>query len=143
VHQDADGPRLVGPTLAIELPIFDQRQAVIARLESQQRQATYRLDGVSVNARSEVREAWARLSSSRRVVERYKTAVLPLREREVDQAQLQYNAMQIGPFELVATKQAQIEAYRAYLDAVRDYWNARADLELAVGGRVLPKGEKS
>jgi cobalt-zinc-cadmium efflux system outer membrane protein len=143
VHQDADGPRLVGPTLSLELPIFDQRQAVIARLESQERQAMHRLDEVAVDARSEVRVAWARLASSRRVVERYKIAVLPLREREVAQAQLQYNAMQIGPFELVATKQAQIEAYRAYLDAVRDYWTARADLELAVGGRVLPKGSKS
>jgi cobalt-zinc-cadmium efflux system outer membrane protein len=143
VHQDADGPRLIGPTLSIELPIFDQRQAVLARLESQERQATHRLDAVAVDARSEVRVAWARLSSSRRVVERYKASLLPLHEQEVEQAQLHYNAMQIGPFELIATKQAQIAAYRAYLDAVRDYWNARADLELAVGGRVLPKGSKS
>jgi cobalt-zinc-cadmium efflux system outer membrane protein len=143
VHQDADGPRLVGPTLSLELPIFDQRQALLARLEAQQRQATHRLDAVAVDARSEVRVAWARLASSRRVVARYKTAVLPLHEQEVAQAQLQYNAMQIGPFELIATKQTQIEAYRAYLDAVRDYWDARADLELAVGGRVTPKGEKS
>lgn len=143
VHQDADGPRLIGPTLSLELPIFDQRQALIARLESQRREATDRLDELAVDARSEVRVAWARLASSRRVVQRYKTAVLPLREREVTQAQLQYDAMQIGPFELISTKQAQIEAYRSYLDAVRDYWMARADLELAVGGRIIPKGSKS
>ncbi|MBV9947969.1 MAG: TolC family protein [Myxococcales bacterium] len=143
VHQDADGPRLVGPTLSIELPIFDQRQAVIARLEAQHRQAVHRLDEVSIDTRSEVRVAWARLTSSRRVVERYKGAVLPTHERAVAQAQLHYNAMQLGPFELVATRQAQIEAYRAYLDAVRDYWMAHADLELAAGGRLSAKGSQS
>jgi cobalt-zinc-cadmium efflux system outer membrane protein len=142
VHQDADGPRLLGPTLSLELPLFDQRQALIARLEAQYAQATRRLDAVSVDARSEVREARARMLSARRVIERYKRSVLPLRERAVEQSQLQYNGMQIGLFELVATKQAQIDAYRAYLDAVRDYWIARADLELAVGGRVFPKGQQ-
>ena len=140
IHQDADGPKLIGPTLSLELPIFDQRQAVIARLQSQHRQATHRLDAIAVDARSEVRSATARLLSARRIVERYQGAVLPLRERAVDQSQLQYNAMQICLFELVATKQDQIEAYRGYLDALRDYWAARADLELAVGGRILPKG---
>jgi cobalt-zinc-cadmium efflux system outer membrane protein len=142
VHQDADGPRLLGPTLSLELPIFDQRQALIARLEAQHRQATHRLDEVSVNARSEVRVARAKLISSRSVAVRYTTVVMPLQERAVAQAQLQYNGMQIGLFELIATKQAQIEAYRAYIDAVRDYWIARAELELAVGGRVLPRGAK-
>ncbi len=142
VHQDADGPRLVGPTLSLELPIFNQRQGLIGRLEAQYQEATRQLDAVSIDARSEVRAARARLQSARRIVERYKSVVLPLRERAVDEAQLQYNGMQIGLFELVATKQAQIDAYRAYLDAVSDYWNARADLELAVGGRILPKGRQ-
>jgi cobalt-zinc-cadmium efflux system outer membrane protein len=141
VHQDPDGPRLVGPTLALELPIFDQRQALIARLEAQHRQAIHRLDALAIDARSEVRLVRARLEYARSIVTRYKTSVLPLRERAVEQSQLQYNGMQIGLFELVATKQAQIESYRAYIDAVRDYWAARADLELAVGGRIFPKGK--
>lgn len=141
IHQDADGPRLVGPTLSLELPIFDQRQALIGRLEAQYHEATRRLDAVSVDARSEVREARARILSARRIVERYKSNVLPLRERAVEQSQLQYNGMQIGLFELVGTKQAQVEANRAYINAVRDYWIARADLELAVGGRIFPKGK--
>jgi cobalt-zinc-cadmium efflux system outer membrane protein len=139
IHQDPNQPRLFGPTLALQLPIFDQRQALIARLEAEHRQAVHRLDALAVEVRSEVRLARARLDYARRIVVRYKTTVLPLRERTVEQAQLQYNGMQVGLFELVATKQAQIEAYRSYIDAVRDYWAARADLELAVGGRILPK----
>jgi len=139
-HQDPDGARLLGPTLSLELPIFDQRQALIARLEAQHRQAERRLAGLSIDARSEVRTAHARLASARRAVERYGTVLLPLRKQAVEQALLQYDAMQIGLYELLATKQAQITDQRAHVDAVREYWSARADLELSVGGRLTTPG---
>jgi cobalt-zinc-cadmium efflux system outer membrane protein len=135
-HRDADGPRLFGPTLSLELPIFDQRQALIARLEAQHRQGERRLTELSVNARSEVRAARARLLSLRLLADRYRRVVLPLREKVVEQSQLQYNAMQIGLFPLLTARREQVEAYRGYIEAVRDYWMARADLERLVGGRL-------
>ncbi|MFP2926283.1 TolC family protein [Pyxidicoccus sp. 3LG] len=135
-HRDADGPRLFGPTLSLELPIFDQRQALIARLEAQHRQGERRLQELSINARSEVRAARARLMTLRLVSERYRQVVLPLREKVVEQSQLQYNAMQLGLYALLAAKREQVEAYRAYIEAVRDYWMARAELERLVGGRL-------
>jgi cobalt-zinc-cadmium efflux system outer membrane protein len=91
---------------------------------------------LSINVRSEVRLAATQLESARWTAERYKKVLLPLREKVVSDSQLQYNAMQIGLAELLAAKQAQIEAYRAYLEALRDYWNAHVDLEVAVGGRL-------
>ncbi len=135
-HQDADGPRLFGPTLSLELPIFDQRQALIARLEAQHRQGERRLTELSVNTRSEVRAACVRLLALRGVADRYRRVVLPLREKVVEQSQLQYNAMQIGLFQLLSAKREQVEAYRGYIEAVRDYWMARAELERLVGGRL-------
>jgi cobalt-zinc-cadmium efflux system outer membrane protein len=135
-HQDPDGPVLMGPTLSLELPIFDQRQALIARLEAQYRQTEHKLARVAIDARSEVRTAAARLAAARRTVDRYKKDLLPLREQAVEQAQLLYNGMQIGLYQLLAAKQEQVESYRSYIDAVRDYWSARADLEMAVGGRI-------
>jgi cobalt-zinc-cadmium efflux system outer membrane protein len=135
-HRDADGPRLFGPTLSLELPLFDQRQALIARLEAQHRQGEQRLRELSVNARSEVRAARARLLSLRLVADRYRRVVLPLREKVVEQSQLQYNAMQIGLFQLLTARREQVETYRGYIEAVRDYWMARADLERLVGGRL-------
>jgi cobalt-zinc-cadmium efflux system outer membrane protein len=136
-HKDPDGAHLLGPTLALELPIFDQRQGLIARLEAQYREATRRLAALSINARSEVRVAATQLGAARWAAERYQKVLLPLRERVVDSSQLQYNAMQIGLTELLLAKQAQIEAYRAYLEALRDYWDAHVDLELAIGGRLV------
>lgn len=136
-HRDTDGPRLFGPTLSLELPIFDQRQALIARLEAQHRQGERRLRELSINARSEVRAARARLMSLRLMADRYRKVVLPLREKVVEQSQLQYNAMQLGPFLLLSARREQLEAYRGYIETVRDYWMAKADLERLVGGRLL------
>ncbi|HKO48886.1 MAG TPA: TolC family protein [Polyangiaceae bacterium] len=136
MHQDPDGPLVLGPTLSLELPIFDQRQAVIGRLQAQRRQAQRRVDGLAINARSEVRLASAKLALARRNAEQYRKSLLPVRAAVLEQAQLEYNGMQIGLYELLAAKQAQVDAVRAYIETVRDYWIARAELERALGGRV-------
>ena len=61
---------------------------------------------------------------------------MPLRHQIVQQNQLQFNAMQVGIFELLQSKQAEIDAGREYVEALKDYWVARAELERAVGGRI-------
>ena len=136
MHQDVNGPRLLGPSLSLELPIFDQRQALIGRLEAQRRQAQRKLDGVGLDVRSEVRMAKARLELNRHAAEQYLTALLPLRRTVLEQSELAYNAMQMGLYELLAMKKSEVETMRAYLDTVRDYWVARAELERALGGRA-------
>jgi cobalt-zinc-cadmium efflux system outer membrane protein len=37
---------------------------------------------------------------------------------------------------LLQAKQNEIEAGRAYVETLRDYWKARAELEKAVGGQL-------
>jgi cobalt-zinc-cadmium efflux system outer membrane protein len=144
IHQDPDGPVVAGPSLAIELPIFDQRVAYIAGLESQQRQAERQLDAAAVKARAEVRRARARLLIARDMVEHYRKSVMPLRERVLAETQLQYNGMQLGLFHLVAAKREQTEAYSGYIKALAEYWSARAELERAIGGpleRAIEEGD--
>ncbi len=135
-NEDAEGHVNLGPTLSLELPLFDQRQGLIGRLEAQYRQALRRLTKVAIDARQEVRVAEARLAASRLMATRYKTTLLPLRQQALSEAELLYNGMQIGLYQLLAAKQAEVEAHRSYIESLRDYWMARADLEMAVGGRV-------
>ncbi len=141
LHQFPDGPRVFGPSLVLELPIFDQRQALIARLEAQERQAERRLTAVSVTARSEVRLGRAEVLAARQMVDQYREVLLPLRSRIVGQAQLHYNGMLIGLPQLLLLKQDEVESQARYIAAVRDYWVARTDLERAVGGHI-PTNEK-
>lgn len=130
------GLRVTGPTLHLELPIFDRRQVLIRKLEAQLRQSEARLAALSVDARSEVRTARVTLLAERQVVEHYRKVLIPIRERTVAFAQQRYNAMLLGIFQLLQAKQAEIETYRQYIEAVRDYWSARVELERAVGGRI-------
>lgn len=134
--------RVTGPTFHLELPIFDQRQAELRRLEAQQRQARRRLEAISVDARSEVRAARLGLLAQRQVVEHYRKVLLPIRERTVAYAQQRYNAMLLGVFQLLDARQAEIEGYRQYIEAVRDYWIARVELERAAGGRLSEEEKK-
>ena len=142
MHHDPNGPRLLGPNLMLELPIFDQRQAVIARLEAQRRQQLRKLSGVTVDARSEVRLAEARVRLGRDTVVHYRDVLLPMRKAIADQALLHYNGMFISPFQLLAARQGELDAERGSIEALRDYWSARVELARAVGG-ALPTGEGS
>ena len=139
-HRDPDGPTTIGPSLRIELPIFDQKQAAIARLRSQLRAAERRQDALAIEIRSQVRESRARVLAARGAVEFYRAHIVPLRERQLVLAQQQYNAMLLGVYQVLAAKQAEVAAYREYIEAVRDYWIARSDLERAIGARLPPGG---
>jgi cobalt-zinc-cadmium efflux system outer membrane protein len=133
-----DGNYSFGPNASIELPLFDQRQALVARLDALLRQSEARLQARAVDARSEVRAARDAMVAARLVAERYRTVIVPLREHIVALAQQHYDAMLMSPYELLLAKQSEVTAYRDYIDTVRDYWIARSDLERAVGGRLAP-----
>ena len=47
---------------------------------------------------------------------------------------LQYNAMLVGAFEAFTARREDLEAEKALIEATRDYWTTRAELEREVGG---------
>jgi cobalt-zinc-cadmium efflux system outer membrane protein len=128
-----------GPSASIEVPLFDQRQAAIARLEATKRQAENHLQALSIDVRSDVRAGRARVLAARAVVEEYGKTLVPMREQAVRFSQEQYDAMLLGVYQLLLAKQAEYAAYREYIEALRDYWIARSDLERAVGRRLTPR----
>jgi cobalt-zinc-cadmium efflux system outer membrane protein len=125
-----------GPSVALEIPLFDQRQAQIAKLEAFRRQAEGELRALAVDVRSDVRASRARVLTARGVVEDYGRVVVPLRESTVRFSQEQYDAMLLGVYQLIQAKQAEFDSYREYIEALRDYWIARSDLERATGTRI-------
>ena len=135
-HRGPERFSTVGPTGSLELPIFDQKQAVVARLEGELRAALAREAALAVDVRSEVREARVKLQTRRALVERYERIVVPLRQHVVELSQQQYDAMLLGAYQLLQAKQAEVNAYRELIEALRDYWIARTELERAIGGTL-------
>jgi cobalt-zinc-cadmium efflux system outer membrane protein len=135
-ERETDRTWVTGPSLAIELPIFNQRQADIARLEAQLRRSQKRLTAQAIEIRSEVRSLRNRLIMQRNLIEHYRRTVLPLREQIVGLTLKKYNYMLAGAFELLMAKKQEFEAYQKYLEALRDYWIIRADMQRSLGGRL-------
>jgi cobalt-zinc-cadmium efflux system outer membrane protein len=130
----------VGPAITVPLPLFDQGQARIARAAAELRRAQQEYYALGVRIRSAARAVQDRLASARDRALYYRDILLPLRERIVNEAQLHYNAMQIGIFQLLRDREQQIETGIAYVQVLRDYWLARADLSQIASGR-LPTAE--
>jgi len=89
-----------------------------------------------VNVRSEVREARDTMIAARDLKDYYGSVLLPQRVRILDQTQRHYNMMFKGAYDLLIAKQKEVETERAYVEAWRDYWIVRADLERALGGSL-------
>lgn len=141
VGNDVGHEWVLGPSLSLELPIFDPGHADIARIQAYLRQAQHRLQDVAIHVRSEIRVHRAELVAARRKVEYYERTVLPRAESITELTLQQYNAMLVGTYQLLETRTDQIDARREYVEALRDYWVARSELELAVGGRLSPGGQ--
>jgi cobalt-zinc-cadmium efflux system outer membrane protein len=144
VDRAPEGFTVAGPNVGVELPLFDQKRAAIARLEGQLRAALARETALAVGVRSEVRAARSRVVSTRLLVERYAQVVVPLRQRIVGLTLERYDSMLVGTYQLLQAKQSELTAHRELIEALRDYWLARADLEQATGGALpvtLPRSD--
>lgn len=139
-ERDTDGQWVTGPTFSLELPLFDQGQPEIARQQALFRQSRQRLTALAVAARSEVRTLRDRLLTTRNLAGHYREVVIPLRERIVELWMREYNYMLAGVFEVLLAKQEEFDGYQEYIEAIRDYWITRAELQLALGGRLPEAG---
>ena len=139
-ERETDDRNLLGPRIAFALPVFDQGQPRIARAVALLRQSEHRLARRAVDIRSEVRAVRDRLVRLRDLAEHYRTVVIPLNQRLVELSLQEYNYMLIGPFDVLTAKQNEIAAYRNYIETVRDWWIASAEVERLLGGQLVRAG---
>ena len=127
-----EAPTQRGWEVALELPLFDWGSARVARAEAVYLQAVDRAADTAIRARSEVREAYVNQRTAYDIARHLRDEVVPLQQRISEQNLLRYNGMLIGVFELLADARSQVHSVASYLDALRDFWVAQADLELAM-----------
>lgn len=135
-----DGAWEVGPVLEFPIPLFDQGQARTGRAAAELRGAQQEYYALAIRIRSMSRAVRDRMEGARDTALYYRDIMLPLHERIVNESQLHYNAMQVGPIQLLRAREQQIETGAAYVEALRDYWLARTELAQLLSGR-LPAGE--
>jgi cobalt-zinc-cadmium efflux system outer membrane protein len=141
--QREQGTWSVGPALAMPIPLFDwgQGQASAAEAELRRRWRDYAATAVEV--RSAARAARNRLIAARQRAEYFARVVVPLREKITAETLLEYNAMQIGPIQLLESRRAETEARRRGVEALGSYWVARAEMEQVLNGRMPKPGSRA
>ena len=128
-------PYKKGFELSLEIPIFDWGSAKVAKAESLYMQSVNRLAETAVNARSEVRESYQGYRVTYDIAKHYRDEIVPIRKRIAEENLLRYNGMLIGVFDLLADARAQITSVNGYIDALRDFWLAKANLDMAMIGK--------
>lgn len=139
--RNTDATNQIGPSLSIQLPIFNQGQGRMARGEARLRQVERNFEDLAIEIRSEVRLLRDRLANRRATARFYETDILPFRRRVLSGQFLEYNAMAVGPFALFRTKIDELQSEKDYIQTMKEYWQTRAELERAVGGTLNPKSE--
>jgi cobalt-zinc-cadmium efflux system outer membrane protein len=100
----------IGPSVALELPIFDQNQAQIARARHELEQSRRRLDGLQRAVRQEVRGAVDQMHTAWHIARFYRDEVVPQAQRSLELSRESYHAGK-------STVLAVLDAERTYLIA--------------------------
>ena len=130
-----EAPTQRGWEIGVELPLFDWSGARVARAEAVYMQTVHQAAETAINARSEVREAYGAYRSAYDIARHHRDEIVPLRQRIAEENVLRYNGMLIGVFDLLADARSQIASVNASIEALRDFWLAQADLDMALIGK--------
>ncbi|MEI6027183.1 MAG: TolC family protein [Betaproteobacteria bacterium] len=130
-----EAPTQRGWEIALELPLFDWGQARVARAEGVYMRALHEAAETAINARSEVREAYGAYRAAWDIARHHREEIVPLRARIAEENLLRYNGMLIGVFELLADARVQIASVHGAIEALRDFWLAQAELDMALVGK--------
>lgn len=136
-EREPDGAWLIGPALEIPIPIFDQGQARVTAAQLEVRRLRDSLLAEERHIRSKVAMAADAMMSARERAMHLRDNLLPIREDIVRLTLAEYNFMLESPFHLLETQQDANETYLMYVEALTDYWLARAALIASIGGGAL------
>jgi outer membrane protein TolC len=132
-----DAPYERGYAITLEVPIFDSGSARLKRSEALFAQAVDRFTQAAIDARSQIRLAYAGYRAAFELAKQQRDEVLPLREAVSRENLLRYNAQQISIFELLSGARERAAGLDRYIERTRDFWIAKSQLDAALLGDAV------
>lgn len=133
VDWDPEGSRGLGPVIELGLPFLGHRKAAIQKAKAELNVSQQVLSAMEEGFLYDLEHLYQQLTLARETVRFYQDEILPVQERILNESLKHYNYMLRGNYELLQSKQNQINAKRDSIQALRDYWIAHAELENMVG----------
>ena len=124
----------IGPTLAVQVPVFDRGQFRKTRGKAELIEAERRLKALRHSIATDVRAAHQLVSSRRVTALAHKDRLIPSARTRAALARERFNAGSIEATDFLETQLSISEAKLEAIDAAADYWEARVDLSTVIGG---------
>lgn len=121
-----------GYEIDFEIPLFDWGDAKIAKAQNIYMQSAWILRDSIISACSEIRENYQIYQIRYAIAKRYQDEIVPLNKQILNEDLLRYNGMLISTFELLAEQREQIMRINEYIEALRDFWLAKIDMQTAL-----------
>jgi cobalt-zinc-cadmium efflux system outer membrane protein len=126
---------ILGPSVEVALPIFDQNQARIAYAQSRARELRWRYEEMEQRAAEGIRIAHVELQRAAGRAALLHDSLLPLQKANLRLARAAYEAGNESVLTVLLAQESLIVAKLEYVAALRDFAVAEAELEREVSGR--------
>lgn len=135
-HSEPDGTAWA-PLIQTELPIFNRNQGERQKNAVLLEQTQSKLEAKSLDIKTQVKIAYINLLTHRNIVESYSKLLVQQNLNSLEFMELKYNYMLVDIYDLLHAKTSTTEAEILGVEALRNYWISRADLERTIGLGLL------
>jgi cobalt-zinc-cadmium efflux system outer membrane protein len=131
-----EGEEVFGPGIGIQLPLFDQNQAQIAKAQYMVRRAHKRLQALEEQIKEEVIRDLERIDLQKTKAHMLEERVLPLRLKALDYSNKWVDAMQLNRLFLLEAQKGLMQTQLDLLQTQMELHRALVDLERHLGGKL-------
>lgn len=124
---------IIGPSWGLELPIFNQNQAQIAKAQYARQQAEKTLGSANQRMTQEVRSASDQMATAWRIVNAYRNQFVPLAQSNLDLSRESYKAGRASFLSVLESQRFFLDTRRRSIEALQTAAAAVPELERAVG----------
>lgn len=124
---------IAGPTLSLELPLWDQNQAQVVRADRLVEQARQRRDALLVAAAQDIHAGLARVRAATENARSYREDLVPTAQRNVALAQDGYRVGHTSFLSVLEAQRAYVSTRGGQLEALRSAALAEIELERVTG----------
>ncbi len=124
---------IIGPSWGLELPVFNQNQAQIAKAQYARQQVEKTLQSVSQRMEQEVRSACDQTATAWRIVTAYRERFIPLAEKSLALSRESYNAGRASFLSVLESQRFFLDTRRRAIEAQQSAAATIPEVERAVG----------
>lgn len=127
---------MIGPSLSVTLPVFDQNQAQVAKARYRALELRQRYEAVEQEVIEGVRTAFTERRLAEARTQFYRGSLLPIQESNLQLAQAAYQAGKEPVLTVLLAQEELIRTRLAFAKAVGDLAISTVKLERQLAGRI-------